>query len=184
MKNHKILYSLLCLLLSIFNSINAKEGPEVNEFIEYYKCNICKAFISNINISPTQQLYDDKGNPQYFIKRGSTELYIGHEKINPAAVDSKKTKELIKNHSKWKTAEKKSTDGVIVGLAQESTIMLIFSDKKWWILYINSDDIGIAEAEIILDKNGMKVVTLKMGVQPSVSDDPDIINAFSVIIRN
>ena len=182
MKINLSIVAIIYLLLAIFDSTHAYGGGEPSGNIEIFKCEVKSVSISNINVSPTQALFDEKGKPSYFVRRGSSDLIIASEKINLENGDSKKIAELMGKRVSWKAKPRKPTDGVIVGLAEDSVDALIFLENKWWLLRIYSNNIGMIEVELIFEKKSVKVATMKMGEKPIISDDQEIINAFSRLI--
>ena len=165
-----------CLSISFGNEVN-------NDELRFYKCEVRVVGISNIAIISRQEIFDGEGKPINNISRGMAELFLTANEIIVGKNISSQIAGVLKAPEDWKNEPKGLSNGSIVGLVEKADDMLVSLKNECWLIRITPGRVSMIEAEVILERDNVKIATARWGSKPKVLDNQKTVNAFLGIIK-
>jgi hypothetical protein len=167
------------MIASLSSLVTAAEVAKIEDVIVIYKCESKTVIITNIDQVSSESIVDQDNVTVSGIRTGSTILYISGDRIKLEKVDQDKFMELVRKRANWKVIANGSSVDSPVGLEQDSTDILFFMENEWWLIRAFPQSIGMVGVELILDKNDVKVATLKQGAEIIKTDEVDLMKILS-----
>lgn len=179
----KITNAFFFCYLILFGWLSAEPSPGVEPAarVRMYHCETKVISVSNVDVFK-QVLHDGDGNPVSSITRGFAPVFVGSREIRIEDGEEAKVAAALARVDSWK-AKPPAIDQP-VGMVGEVTEALVLFVDKWWVLKSYDGKVSVAEVDLVLEKDGVRITSLIPEKKLMTSDDPGIVGVFdNVMVR-
>lgn len=169
---------LMCLIqLAAALEKDAKISTEI------FKCQSKSVVVSDVLVVSEEMVRDENGSPTGYIKRGTITIYVVEERLEVAKDDLLEIVSTLEGKNDWKyTPEEDPNDGV-VGVFNRPSEFVIREGASWWLLQISGDVARVLELDMVTERKGAEIATIRGGGKQIASSDPQVRAGFDGLIH-
>lgn len=171
----------LIFCIFFFCSSYSYGGQSADSDLLILDCNQQHTTIQNIRIIPVPPLYNENGSSVEFLDTGMVDMYVSENSFKVKESELKNLVEKLDDFDNWKKQSLKPDNFPIIGLEDRPSCLVFFYKKKWILLQMCNTYLAFFDVDLILDKKGIKIFTLKSRKSIGLSEDEKIVNFFRAL---